>query len=145
MTDSRAQLSSDAAIEVRNVTRTFQLSSGIFAEPRVLRAVDGVSLRVNSGDVMGIVGESGCGKSTLARLVLGSLPVSSGEILVEGRDLATMDRRARARLIQPIFQDPFSSLNPTRRIGDIVGLPLAAQGNMSARARRSSSPQTASA
>jgi peptide/nickel transport system ATP-binding protein len=87
--------------------------------------------------VLGIVGESGCGKSTLARLTLGLLPQSEGEVLVDGRRLDTMDRRERARVIQPVFQDPFSSLNPRQRVGEIVGLPLAAQGNVPAAQRRS--------
>ncbi|MFO1191631.1 MAG: ABC transporter ATP-binding protein [Rhodoferax sp.] len=100
----------------------------MFTEARTLRAVDGVSFTVPFGEVFGIVGESGCGKSTLARLILGLLPVSAGRMLVDGRDLSTLDRKERARLIQPVFQDPFSSLNPMRTILDIVGLPLQAQG-----------------
>ena len=116
------------AIEVRDATRAFRQSSGMFATDRMIRAVDGVSFAVETGSCLGIVGESGCGKSTLARLILGLLPVSSGEILVDGQRLADMDRKARARLIQPVFQDPFSSLNPRRRIRDIVAMPLQAQG-----------------
>ncbi len=106
------------AIEIREVTKHF----------RGVRAVDGVTLSVPTGGVMGIVGESGCGKSTLARIVLGLMPPTGGEVRVEGQVLATMDRRARARLIQPVFQDPYSSLNPRQRIRDIVALPLRAQG-----------------
>jgi peptide/nickel transport system ATP-binding protein len=64
------------------------------------------------------------------RLIMGLLPPTSGEVLVDGRSLAAMDRRERARLIQPVFQDPHSSLNPRQRIRDIVGLPLAAQGDL---------------
>ena len=75
--------------------------------------------------MLGVVGESGCGKSTLARLIMGLLPPTAGEALVDGRSLAGMDRRERARLIQPVFQDPFSSLNPRQRVRDIVSLPLA--------------------
>jgi len=116
------------AIEVRDATRSFRQSTGVFGTDRMIRAVDGVSFAVQAGSCLGIVGESGCGKSTLARLILGLLPVSSGEILVEGQSLAAMDRKARARLIQPVFQDPFSSLNPRRRIRDIVAMPLQAQG-----------------
>src|SRR6201995_845899 len=112
------------AIEVTNLHRRFEQRG------RVVRAVDGVSFTVNTGEVLGIVGESGCGKSTLARLIMGLLPPSEGGVLVEGRALAGMDRRERARLIQPVFQDPFSSLNPRQRIRDIVGLPLAAQGDL---------------
>jgi peptide/nickel transport system ATP-binding protein len=122
------------AVEVRNVRRVFRTRGGMAAAQRV-RAVDGVSFVLRSGDVLGIVGESGCGKSTLARLILGLLPASEGDVLVDGRSLAGMDRRERARLIQPVFQDPFSSLNPRRRVRDIVGLPLAAQGDVPATQR----------
>ncbi len=108
-----------AAIEVRDVVRQFG----------PVRAVDGVSLVVPEGGVMGIVGESGCGKSTLARMILGLLPPSEGDIRVAGMSLGALDRLARARLIQPIFQDPYSSLNPRHRVRDIVALPLRAQGN----------------
>ncbi len=124
------------AIEVRNVRRAFHTRSGMAAPERVVRAVDGVSFTLQAGDVLGIVGESGCGKSTLARLILGLLPPSSGDVLVDGRRLDTVDRRERARLIQPVFQDPFSSLNPRQHVRDIVGLPLAAQGDLAAPRRR---------
>ena len=81
--------------------------------------------------MLGVVGESGCGKSTLARLILGLLAPDSGDIAVEGQRIVDMDRKARARLIQPVFQDPFSSLNPLTRIRDIVAMPLQAQGTFS--------------
>jgi peptide/nickel transport system ATP-binding protein len=110
------------AIEVRNARKTFK------AGKRTVVAVDDVSFSVPEGGVLGIVGESGCGKSTLARLILGLLPADSGEIVVEGQRLADMDRKARARLIQPVFQDPFASLNPLSRVRDIVAMPLRAQG-----------------
>ena len=116
------------AIEIRALEKRFTVKQGLFGETRNVRAVDGVTLSVATGATLGIVGESGCGKSTLARLILGLLPASAGDVLVEGQSLARLDRRARARLIQPVFQDPFSSLNPRRRIGDIVAMPLAAQG-----------------
>jgi len=119
------------AIEVRNLYRSFPQRGG-----NAVRAVDGVSFSLAAGDVLGVVGESGCGKSTLARLIMGLLPPDSGEVLIDGRRLAGMDRRERARLIQPVFQDPYSSLNPRQRIGDIVGLPLAAQGDLPKRRQR---------
>jgi peptide/nickel transport system ATP-binding protein len=112
-----------SAIDVRNVRKTFK------AGKRAVVAVDDVSFSVPEGDVLGIVGESGCGKSTLARLILGLLPADSGEIAIDGRRLADMDRKARARLIQPVFQDPFASLNPLARVRDIVAMPLVAQGS----------------
>jgi peptide/nickel transport system ATP-binding protein len=116
------------AIEVRNVEKVFRQSTGLFSAPRFVRAVDGVSFAVPQGGCFGIVGESGCGKSTLARLILGLHPASGGDILVDGRKLSAMHRRERARLIQPVFQDPYSSLNPRRTVAEIVGLPLSAQG-----------------
>ena len=105
-------------IEIRDLARRFG----------PVQAVDGVDLTVAEGSVMGIVGESGCGKSTLARLILGLIPPDRGSITVAGQRLDALDRRARARLIQPIFQDPYASLNPRQRIRDIVALPLRAQG-----------------
>ena len=122
-----------AAIEVHSVRRTFRVRGGMLAPDRNIVAVDDVSFEVAPGSVLGIVGESGCGKSTLARLILGLLPPTSGELFVDGQRITDMDRRARARLIQPVFQDPFASLNPRRRVRDIVGLPLAAQGGLSGR------------
>ena len=116
------------ALEVRNVEKIFRQSTGMFSAPRMVRAVDGVSFAVPQGGCFGIVGESGCGKSTLARLILGLHPATGGDILVDGRALSAMPRRERAKLIQPVFQDPFSSLNPRRRVVDIVGMPLVAQG-----------------
>ena len=118
------------AIEVRDLRRVFRVKQGLFAKPRHVVAVDGVSFSVPAGSVLGVVGESGCGKSTLARMILGLLPPSGGEVLVDGQRLSAMDRRARARLIQPVFQDPFASLNPRRRIRDIVAMPLMAQGDV---------------
>lgn len=123
-------------IEARDVVRHFAGRTGLFSSDRVVRAVDGISFSLPRGGVLGIVGESGCGKSTLGRLILGLLTPGMGEILIDGRSLATLDRRARARLIQPVFQDPFSSLNPRQRVRDIVGLPLAAQGTLPADKQR---------
>jgi peptide/nickel transport system ATP-binding protein len=117
-----------AAIEVQNLRREFRVRFGLLAPDRRVVAVDDVSFQVPAGAVLGIVGESGCGKSTLARLVLGLLVPTSGAALVEGKRLIDLDRKARARLIQPVFQDPFASLNPRRTINDIVALPLTAQG-----------------
>jgi peptide/nickel transport system ATP-binding protein len=121
------------AIEVRDLTRHFRVKTGLFGAAKRVVAVDGVSFAVPAGGVLGVVGESGCGKSTLARVILGLLPPTSGEVLVDGQRLSALDRRARARLIQPVFQDPFSSLNPRRRIRDIVALPLMAQGAIAER------------
>jgi peptide/nickel transport system ATP-binding protein len=111
-------------LETRNVTRNFTVGMGIFSKKQRLTAVAGVSLTINKGDVVGLVGESGCGKSTLALMLLGLLPPSSGEILINGTPVSTIPRLNLARDVQPIFQDPYSSLNPRKTIGDIIGLPL---------------------
>jgi peptide/nickel transport system ATP-binding protein len=122
---------SGIAIELRSVRREFRVKSAMFAPERHVIAVDDVSFSVPAGSVLGIVGESGCGKSTLARLILGLLAPTSGSALVDGKHLFDLDRKARARLIQPVFQDPFSSLNPRQTVRDIVSLPLLAQGTFS--------------
>jgi peptide/nickel transport system ATP-binding protein len=121
-------------IEVRDAVKVFRQRIGAFSTAREVRAVDGVSLAVPAGACFGVVGESGCGKSTLARLILGLHLPTAGDVRIDGRSLGTMHRRERARLIQPVFQDPFSSLNPRRRVRDIVGLPLAARGMSAAEA-----------
>jgi peptide/nickel transport system ATP-binding protein len=126
-------MSAPPAIEVRNLAKVFATSTGLFKPKRHVTAVDGVSFTVPHGGVLGIVGESGCGKSTLARMILGLLPASSGDVLVEGKRLADLGRRERAKLIQPVPQDPFSSLNPRRRVRDNIALPLVAQGDIPAR------------
>src|SRR5436305_11769688 len=119
-----------SAIEVANLRREFRVRAGMMAADKRVIAVDDVTFSVPAGGVLGIVGESGCGKSTLARLILGLLKPDSGDIAVEGQRVLDMDRKARARLIQPVFQDPFASLNPLAKVADIVAMPLAAQGNI---------------
>ena len=115
-------MSSRTVLEVQDLKAYFYTRWG------VVKAVDGVSFDLGAGETIGLVGESGCGKSTLARLILGLLPADSGEIAIEGQRLADMDRKARARLIQPVFQDPFASRNPLARVRDIIAMPLRAQG-----------------
>tara|TARA_R110002110_G_scaffold36071_24_gene120891 strand:- start:3788 stop:4792 length:1005 start_codon:yes stop_codon:yes gene_type:complete len=89
----------------------------------VVHAVDGVSIEVSHGEVVGLVGESGCGKSTLGRMIAGILPRSEGDILFNGQSITDMndaDTRNAALKIQMIFQDPFASLNPRMRVEDII-------------------------
>jgi peptide/nickel transport system ATP-binding protein len=117
-----------ALLEARGVSRTFVLGRGLFAARRTLRAVADVDLSVDKGEVVGLVGESGSGKSTLAKMLLGLLKPDSGQIRLAGQDIGAIGRRALARRIQPVFQDPYSSLNPRRTVASIVALPLAVQG-----------------
>lgn len=125
----------DAAILIENVTRSYAISAGFARPTRNLVAVDDISLSVRAGSTLGIVGESGCGKSTLAQMIVGLLAPTSGRILVDGQSLAAMDRRKRAKLIQLVPQDPFSSLNPKRRIRDNIALPLTAQAELPRKAQ----------
>ena len=121
-------------IELREVSKSFakrldlaeKLANRLGADIReqTVHAVDRVSLSIHEGEVVGLVGESGCGKSTLGRIIAGLLEVTAGSVLSRGVDRANLEReRAReaAIKIQLIFQDPFSSLNPRMRIGDIIG------------------------
>jgi peptide/nickel transport system ATP-binding protein len=113
-----------AAVLLRasDVVRHFRLRGG-----RVVRAVDGVSLDVRTGETLGVVGESGCGKSTLGRCLVRLLDPTSGTIEFDGRDITGLSRRRLRpvrRDVQLVFQDPYASLNPRRRSGDIVAEPL---------------------
>lgn len=117
-----------ALMQVHALTCSFTLGGGFFQPRRILHAVNGVDLVIKQGDVLGIVGESGCGKSTLARMLLGLTVPSSGSVKLDGTDLRTLGRRQIARRVQPVFQDPYSSLNPRRNIASIVALPLEVQG-----------------
>ena len=114
----------DIALELCVLTKIFRLNRGLFSKAGEIRAVDGVSLRVRRGETLGLVGESGCGKSTLAKMLLGLLAPTSGNVLIEGREVNARDRRALASRIQPIFQDPYSSLNPRRTVADCVEVAL---------------------
>ncbi|MGC1505854.1 MAG: oligopeptide/dipeptide ABC transporter ATP-binding protein [Sulfitobacter sp.] len=111
-------------LELRNVTKTYKIKQGLFGAPKSLTALKDLSLKLSKGDVLGLVGESGCGKSTLAKILLGLEAPTSGEVFVDGTPIGGHDRLALARRIQPIFQDPYSSLNPRKTIHDLIALPL---------------------
>ena len=117
-------MTAGAILECERVTRVFSIRKGPLAPARALRAVNDVSLSVARGETLAVVGESGCGKTTLARMLLGLLPPTSGRISFEGESIREAGRIAVARQVQPVFQDPYSSLNPRKTVEQIVGLPL---------------------
>ena len=103
-----------------------------FATPRgLLRAVNGVSLEIEAGETLGLVGESGCGKSTLGRAIMRLVPIAEGALLLENQDITRLEGAALKQVrpkVQMVFQDPVSSLNPRRRVGSLVGQPLSVAG-----------------
>jgi oligopeptide transport system ATP-binding protein len=113
-------------LQVTDLVKHFPIKSGLIFDREVdqVRAVDGISFSVNKGETLGLVGESGSGKSTACRAVLQLLKPTSGSVKFEGREIAGLGRRELRPLrreIQMIFQDPYASLNPRKRIGQIVG------------------------
>jgi oligopeptide transport system ATP-binding protein len=118
-------------LKVRNLGKSFVRGGGAFGRATTAErftAVDDVSFEVGPGETFAIVGESGCGKTTLARMIMRLIEPDHGTILFEERDLLKMkdeELRAQRRQIQMIFQDPFASLNPRMRVGEIVAEPLA--------------------
>ena len=119
------------ALEARSVAKHFpvhQTGRAMLRRGAVVHAVDGVSLTVHEAEIVGIVGESGCGKSTLARLLARVLTPTSGEVLMHGVPATAGSRRAYARTVQMVLQDPFASLNPAHTVAYHVGRPLALYG-----------------
>lgn len=108
------------ALEAVNVSCIFRINQGLLKGSKPLVAVNGVSLQIPKGKVVGLVGESGCGKSTLANILLGLQRPTSGDVLYSGKTAAGFSNRHIARRIQPIFQDPYSSLNVTKTVKSII-------------------------
>ncbi len=115
-------------LELRGVSKVYSVKQGLMGARKPLRAVNDVNLTLGRSEVLGLVGESGCGKSTLAKILLGLEAPTSGEVLVDGEAIGSHDRLKLARRIQPIFQDPYSSLNPRKSIAEIISLPLRVHG-----------------
>lgn len=122
------QKESIPVLEARAVECSFSLPGRLFGPKRTINAVNRIDLKIMPGETFALVGESGSGKTTLARMLLGLLPPTSGQILFFGEPITTLDQRATARRVQPIFQDPYSSLNPRKTIASIISLPLRVHG-----------------
>ena len=123
----------DELLEVTDLVKHFPIKSGIIVDREVgrVRAVDGVSLTLREGETLGLVGESGCGKSTLCRVILQLTAPTSGSVKFAGEELVGKSRRQLRpirRQIQMIFQDPYASLNPRKRISQIIGEPMELHG-----------------
>jgi peptide/nickel transport system ATP-binding protein len=127
-------MSGEPILEIIGATRDYPVRAA--GRRSTLRALRGVDLAVQPGEVTAIVGESGCGKTTLSRLCLGIELPTAGSVRLAGRPIEAYHRIARARLIQPIFQDPYSSLNPRQTLGTIIAAPLAVRREGSAAIRR---------
>jgi oligopeptide transport system ATP-binding protein len=123
---------SEVLLEVENLVKHFPVGGGMFSSPTgAVRAIDGVSFTLRRGETLGLVGESGCGKTTTGRCILRLERPTSGRIVFEGVDLASLgeaEMRAVRRRVQVTFQDPYSSLNPRMTIGQILAEPLKVHG-----------------
>lgn len=115
-------------LELQDVARNYPGPRQMLQARTIIPAVRGVSLGLRRGETLGLVGESGCGKSTLARLAIGLEQPDTGQVLIEGRPASAMSRLERARMVQPVLQDPYSSLNPRHSIATIIGMPLRIHG-----------------
>jgi oligopeptide transport system ATP-binding protein len=129
---------SEPLLQVTDLVKHFPIKSGVVVDREIgrVKAVDGVSLTINEGETLGLVGESGCGKSTLSRTILQLTTPTSGSVRFCGEELVGRSRRSLRpirRQMQMIFQDPYASLNPRKRVGQIIGEPIELHGLASGR------------
>lgn len=123
-------------LSLMDISHDFISAGGVFKKAQRLQALRGISLDIKSGEVLAIVGESGCGKTTLAKVLMNVIKPSRGEVRYRGGRLADLSATNRATSLQAIFQDPYSSLNPRKTIGDIIGLPLRMHRQLTEKARK---------
>lgn len=126
----------EPVLQLNNVDQTFSVKQGLFGKRLPLHAVSDVSMELHRDEVVGLIGESGCGKSTLAKILLGIQNPTAGEVMLCGEPIQNIPREARAKRIQPIFQDPYLSLNPRKTVAQAVGLPLSIAGEPGGKTRR---------
>jgi len=112
-----------AKLEVRGLSKSFKIGSEMFGKSTYAKAADNISFTIEPGTTMGLVGESGSGKSTVARMITGLVSPDAGEVLLDGVDILStkVEGKKLARLIQIVFQDPTSSLNPRWKVGKLIG------------------------
>ena len=127
-------------LETKDLRKYFSGKKGLFnLNPPVVKAVDDINLKIHKGGTLGLVGESGCGKSTLGRTILKLIPMTSGQVIYNGEDIAAYDKKQMWEMrkrMQIIFQDPYSSLNPRMTVYDLVSAPLEVYGIGSAAERK---------
>jgi len=130
---------SEVVLEGRNIVRDYHVGGGLFGKQKTVHAVKGVSFTLEKGKTLAIVGESGCGKSTLGRILTLIDPQTSGDLLIDGKPINIAKDRVTAemrRKVQIIFQNPYGSLNPRQKIGEVLGEPLLLNTKKTATERR---------
>ena len=127
----KEKLKNSPIISARDISKVYKLPAKIFKKPEIIYAVKNVSFDVKIGETLAIVGESGSGKSTVAKIINGLIVKDNGEVKIKGQDIEDISLSKRAKLIQPVFQDPYSTLNPIHTIGYIISRPLVINENLS--------------
>jgi len=126
-------------LEARDLTKHFYAGGGLLQRARIVHALSGVSFTLGAGETLAVVGESGCGKSTLGRTIVRLLEPTDGDVRFEGKSIAKLGPRALRPLrreMQMVFQDPYASLNPRKRVGSIIGDPMKIHRTASTKERR---------